>query len=158
MAGSQPDSDTAAGNGPSRPASWLPTHDGAVHRSTVTAFSVQRVDGDFKNEARSQWMIQVSTSQSPEPVDLRLAFYDVGDLCEFVDGVFPGAVFKLQPPRVVTESPEWGDRKDEPRYAQSRSGTIATAIREILEGMGGGDAYVPDQGKRPPPGADPVAI
>ena len=149
---------------PVRPALWLPTHDGAIHRGTVTRFHVERVDGGFTGGAKSAWTIHVSTTSTPEPVALRLLFTDIDLLCEFVDTVFPGAAFTVLPPGVVTDSPDHRPADHTGpgvRFAVSGGGTganVAGAIRAILGQLGGGNAYEPDQGYHPPPGAPPRAI
>lgn len=127
--------------------SWLPTMDGgALRRSTVTSFRVERLDGEFKSGSKSSWTIRVQTAQSDDPVSLRPIFLSAAELCEFVDAVFPGAVFTLLPPNAVTESPDWepptapeGVRQLGPTATQA-----AAAINQIIEAALAGDAYTPE--------------
>jgi hypothetical protein len=52
------------------------------------------------------------------------------------------------------------DAKDQSAATEAvdGAGEVATSIRTILGGMGGGDAYQPDDDYRPPAGAPPRAI
>jgi len=124
----------------------------------VTSFRVERTDGDFKGGHKAMWHVFVTTLGLDEPVRLRPSFFEAVELCWFVDQVFPGSAFTLMPPDVVSDGPDTLPESQldaRPRFIDSKQ--LADIIRSIGEGMGGGDAYVPPQGYRPPPGTH-VAI
>ena len=137
---------------------WLPTSNGALHRSRVIALVVERVDGAFKEGATSMWTLYVRTIDEAEAVPLRPHFVDAAELCAWVDRVFPGAAFTLLPPAVVAEAASYAppEAGDDLRLAFGSKAT--DAIRVIGNGLAGGNSYEPDQGYRPPPGAAPRMI
>lgn len=139
---------------PPRAWSWLPTLDGALRRDAVWSVSVERFDGEFE-DGNHLWAVEVKTAPDAEPVRLRPNFFDADELSWFVDQVFPGAAFSLLPPDALAEASGTGG-PDKKRKLSGRD--AATIIRTIGEGLGRGDAYVPDQGYRPPPGAAPRMI
>lgn len=156
----QPPAEALHSSSPAKRWAWLPTSGGAVHRDTVTSFDVERTDGDFKGGSRSMWLVRVFVAYAEEPTTLRLQFFDASELCDWVDKVFSGAAFTLIPPAVVTESPDWVEPEAPPQGARALfyGGSIKDAIREVGDGLAGGDSYTPPQGYRPPPGASPIAI
>lgn len=138
---------------------WFPTHKGGVRRAQVESFVVERVDGDFKDGARSMWSIRLLGPTLEEGVMLRPRFTDPLELCQWIDRVFPGASFELLPPPVITESPDWvstaAEREGAPegiRGITAFGHRPSDAIREIGDGLSGGNAYEPPQGYKPPPG------
>lgn len=155
-------SDTEVEHDLRRAWTWFPTADGAVARSAVLSFSLERIDGEFKGGHASQWTVTLHGPELGDGVVLRPRFHDPHELCAWIDLVFPGASFALLPPGVVAESPDWVPPADPlpegvRAVGQFGSGT-ADAIREIGDGLAGGNAYEPDQGYRPPPGAPPRMI
>jgi hypothetical protein len=136
------------------PWSWLPISDGALRRDLVTSFAVKRIDGPFKEGHTSLWTIEVTTAVHDEPVALRLQFFDHRELCDWVDQVFPGAVFSLLPPRIVEESESF-QLQDAPQGESVRgldAKSLAQVLRDIGNGMAGGAAYEPLHGNPPPGG------
>ncbi|MEO6501052.1 MAG: hypothetical protein ABIQ09_03990 [Jatrophihabitantaceae bacterium] len=144
---------------PQRAWTWFPTPGGGVRREDVSSFSLERTDGDFKGGWTSMWTIQLHGPAIGEGVRLRPVFFDPAEVCGWVDNVFPGAAFTLLPPPVITEAPGWSAPEPAAVRAVGAFGHgSADAIRTIGDGLSGGNAYEPDQGYRPPPGAPPRRI
>lgn len=144
---------------PQRAWTWFPTPEGGVRREDVRSFSLERVDGDFKDGRTSRWTIQLHGASLDEGVRLRPVFFDPAELCEWIDQVFPGAAFTALPPSVITDAPGWSAPEPVAVRAAGPFGHGTTdAIRVIGNGLMGGNAYEPDQGYRPPPGAAPRHI
>lgn len=138
------ENETQPGGSGHLPLSWLPTMDGGgLLRASVRSFAVTRVDGEFQDGSKSSWTVQVNTTWSDEPVTLRPIFLNAADLCEFVDAVFPGAVYRLLPPDVVTESPDWKLQADQRNFGPTAR-QAAAAIKYIIETALSGDAYTPE--------------
>lgn len=138
---------------------WFPTHEGGVRRTAVESFAVERVDGEFRGGAHSMWTIRLLGATLGDGVMLRPTFDNPVEVCQWVDRVFPGSSFELLPPRVITDSPDWVSPSVEGKLGPEASRAvgpfghrISDAIREIGDGLSGGNAYEPPQGYIPPPG------
>jgi hypothetical protein len=136
---------------------WFPTPAGAVRRDRVRDISLERVDGDFEGGHTSMWFVRLHGEGLADDERLRPTFFDADELCRWIDEVFPGAAFALLPPSVVTDAPGWAPPA-EPEVRFLGGHRLSDAIRTIGDGLAGGNAYEPDQGYRPPPGAPPRAI
>jgi hypothetical protein len=137
---------------------WLPTLNGALRRELVTAVTVQRIDGDFKGGYKAMWTLHVNVSSQTELVELRPHFFEASELTSWIDRVFPGASFGLLAPKVISEGPQRSVPVEDTQVMYVSGATIANAIREIGEGLAGGDdGYQIDAARHPLPGAPPIA-
>jgi hypothetical protein len=137
---------------------WLPTEDGAIRRESVLSVHVERHDGSVRDGAETVWRVFVRTSHGGVPVLLRPTFPEPGLLRWWMDRVFPGACFEILPPDAVVGPGGENSENLRPLSVPPGIGSrVATQIRQIGEGLMGGDAYTPPQGYRPPPGTH-VAI
>src|SRR5262245_14973518 len=84
---------------------WLPSADVAVRRERVRSMTVERLDGAFKGGYKCMWLVRVTIEGEADPVVLRPRFFHPADLSDWVDAVFPGAVFGALPPAVLREAP-----------------------------------------------------